>query len=36
MELVAQLVGIIAVATFLLSYQLKRRKNIIIMNALRK
>ena len=33
MKIIAQLVGIVAVATFLLSYQLKKRKNIIFMNA---
>lgn len=33
MDLVAQIVGILAVVTFLLSYQLKKRKNIIMMNA---
>ena len=33
-ELLAQVVGVIAVFLFLLSYQQKNRKNIIIMNAL--
>ena len=33
MYIAAQIVGIIAVSTFLLSYQLKKRKNIIMMNA---
>lgn len=34
MYLVAQIVGIIAVATFFISYQLKKRKNIILVNAI--
>lgn len=34
MKLVAQAVGIIAVVLFLLSYQQKKRKNIIILNAI--
>ena len=34
MKLLAQIVGIAAVALFLLSYQQKKRKNIIITNAL--
>ena len=34
MKLFAQVVGIVAVVTFLLSYQFKKRKNIIIVNAL--
>ncbi len=33
-EILAQVVGILAVILFLLSYQQKKRKNIIIMNAL--
>jgi hypothetical protein len=33
MYTIAQIVGILAVATFLLSYQLKKRKNIILVNA---
>ena len=33
MFIVAQIVGMIAVTTFLLSYQQKKRKNIILMNA---
>ena len=33
MELFAQLLGILAVIFFLLSYQMKIRKNIILMNA---
>lgn len=34
MKLLAQAVGIIAVIAFLLSYQQKKRKNIIILNAI--
>ncbi len=34
MKHLAQVVGLLAVALFLLSYQQKKRKNIIIMNAL--
>lgn len=34
MKLFAQLVGILAVATFLLSYQQKKRKQIIFVNAI--
>ncbi len=34
MYIIAQIVGILAVATFLLSYQLKKRKNIILVNAI--
>ena len=33
MKLLAQVVGIFAVASYLLSYQLKRRKQIIVVNA---
>ncbi len=33
MNYIAQVVGIFAVATFLLSYQQKKRKNIILLNA---
>lgn len=33
MYLAAQIVGILAVTTFLISYQLKRRSNIILVNA---
>ena len=33
MKLLAQVIGIFAVATYLLSYQLKRRKQIIVVNA---
>ena len=33
MKLIAQIVGLAAVATFLLSYQQKKRKNIIALNA---
>ena len=33
MKLVAQIIGIFAVASYLLSYQLKRRKQIIAVNA---
>ncbi len=33
MEKVAQIIGIVAVVTFLLSYQQKKRKNIILLNA---
>ena len=33
MYIAAQIVGILAVVTFLLSYQLKKRKNIILVNA---
>lgn len=32
--IIAQIIGLVAVATFLLSYQQKERKNIIIMNTL--
>lgn len=34
MYIIAQTVGIFAVATFLLSYQLKKRKDIILVNAI--
>lgn len=34
MKLIAQIVGLAAVATFLLSYQQKKRKNIIALNAI--
>lgn len=34
MYLMAQIIGILGVTTFLLSYQLKKRKNIIVVNAL--
>ena len=34
MEIIPQIVGLVAVATFLLSYQQKKRKNIIILNTL--
>ena len=34
MYIIAQGVGIFAVVTFLLSYQLKKRKNIILVNAI--
>ena len=34
MYIAAQIVGIIAVSTFLLSYQLEKRKNIILVNAI--
>ena len=34
MYIIAQAVGILAVATFLLCYQLKKRKNIILVNAI--
>ena len=33
MFLLAQIVGIVGVATFLISYQLKKRKHIILVNA---
>ena len=33
MYIIAQIVGIVAVATFLISYQLKRRRNIMLVNA---
>ena len=33
MSNIAQVVGLFAVATFLISYQLKKRKNIIVCNA---
>ena len=33
MYIIAQIVGILAVATYLLSYQLKKRKHIILVNA---
>jgi len=33
MYIIAQIVGILAVATYLLSYQLKKRKHIIAVNA---
>lgn len=33
MKLFAQIVGLLAVATFLLSYQQKKRKNIIVLNS---
>ncbi len=32
-KIIPQIIGLLAVATFLLSYQQKRRKNIIILNA---
>ena len=34
MYLLAQIIGILGVATFLLSYQMKRRKHIIVVNAI--
>ena len=34
MEIVSQIIGLIAVALFLLSYQQKKRKNIILFNTL--
>ena len=34
MTIIAQIIGLVAVATFLLSYQQKKRKNIIAMNVL--
>lgn len=34
MYIIAQVVGIVAVSTFLISYQLKKRKNIILVNAI--
>ena len=34
MNIIAQVVGFFAVATFLLSYQLKKRKNIILVNSI--
>lgn len=34
MYLLAQIIGILGVSTFLLSYQLKKRKNIILVNAI--
>jgi len=34
MELIPQIIGLAAVATFLLSYQQKKRKNIIIFNTI--
>ena len=34
MRLLAQIIGIVAVVAFLLSYQQKKRKNIIILNAI--
>ena len=34
MYITAQIVGFFGVATFLLSYQLKRRKNIILVNSI--
>ncbi len=34
MKLIPQLIGLLAVATFLLSYQQKKRKNIILYNVL--
>ncbi|MBE6727318.1 MAG: YgjV family protein [Ruminococcaceae bacterium] len=34
MELIAQIIGLLAVATFLLSYQQKKRKNIILLNTI--
>lgn len=34
MYITAQIIGILAVATFLLSHQLKKRKNIILVNAI--
>lgn len=34
MYIMAQIVGILAVTTFLLSYQLKKRKNIIFVNSI--
>lgn len=33
MDIIAQIIGIIAVAAFLLSYQQKKRKNIILLNT---
>ena len=33
MKLFAQIIGLIAVATYLLSYQMKRRRQIILVNA---
>ncbi len=34
MYITAQIIGILGVSTFLLSYQLKKRKNIIVVNAI--
>lgn len=34
MKIIAQIVGILAVATFLLSYQQKKRTNIILLNVI--
>lgn len=34
MYIIAQIVGILAVVAFLLSYQLKKRKNIILVNSI--
>ncbi len=34
MKLIPQIIGILAVVTFLLSYQLKKRKNIILTNVI--
>lgn len=34
MYILAQIIGILAVATYLLSYQLKRRKHIVLVNAI--
>ena len=34
MYITAQIMGVLAVATFLLSYQLKQRKSIIFVNAI--
>ncbi len=34
MKITAQIIGLLAVATFLLSYQQKKRKNIILLNTL--
>ena len=34
MKITAQIIGLLAVATFLLSYQQKKRKNIILFNTL--
>ena len=34
MDLIPQIIGLLAVATFLLSYQQKKRKNIILLNTI--
>lgn len=34
MKLIPQIIGLLAVATFLLSYQQKKRKNIILLNVI--